>query len=99
MGTELINRHVKEENFDFPSIPPGFESFAPFSVKTENDSRVASGSSVSTSASAMQTTKKEPEDDKLKRSLRRRSGINYGRFDCNSDDDFESNPFDLIVIP
>ncbi|KAJ9545932.1 hypothetical protein OSB04_025639, partial [Centaurea solstitialis] len=70
MGTELINRHVKEESIDFPSIPPGFESFTPFSMKTENDSRVASGSSVSTSASAMQTTKNEPEDEKSKRSLR-----------------------------
>lgn len=96
MGTELIRHHVKEESIDIPSIPPGFESFTAYSVKTENDGRLASGSSVSTSGFALQTAKKEPEDEKLKRSLRRRSGINYGRFDCSSEDDSDSTPFDQI---
>ncbi|KVI07334.1 hypothetical protein Ccrd_014255 [Cynara cardunculus var. scolymus] len=90
MGTELIRRHVKEESIDIPSIPPGFESFA---IKSENDSRLASGSSVSTSASALKTT----EGEKLKRSLRRRSGINYGRFDCSSEDDYDSIPLNQIT--
>lgn len=96
MGTELIRHRVKEESIDIPSIPPGFESFTAFSVKTENDSRLASGSSVSTSTPALQTAKKELEDEKLKRSLRRRSGINYGRFDCSSEEDSDSSPFDPI---
>ncbi|KAI3705304.1 hypothetical protein L1987_75539 [Smallanthus sonchifolius] len=95
MGTKFIRHHVKEESIDIPSIPPGFESFAAFPLKKIDDSKVASNSSVSTSASGPQPVKKEsavkPSDnEKMKRSGRPRPGINYGRFDSSSGDESES---------
>ncbi|CAL1389758.1 unnamed protein product [Linum trigynum] len=37
MGTELMRVCVKEENEEVPAVPPGFESFAPFSLKRIED--------------------------------------------------------------
>ncbi|KAI3793592.1 hypothetical protein L1987_36212 [Smallanthus sonchifolius] len=95
MGTELVRHHVKEESIDIPSIPPGFESFAAISLKRVDDNKVGSSCSVTTSASEPQPVKKElgvePDDDeKSKRSVRPRPGVNYGRFDGSSGDESES---------
>ncbi|XP_024979680.1 putative lysine-specific demethylase JMJ16 isoform X5 [Cynara cardunculus var. scolymus] len=95
MGTELIRHHVKEESMDIPSIPPGFESLTAFSLKRVEDSKVASTSSVSVSASELQPAKKEPgleqsDDEKIKRSIRRRPWINYSQLNSSSGDESES---------
>ncbi|KAK9061393.1 hypothetical protein SSX86_018574 [Deinandra increscens subsp. villosa] len=95
MGTELIRHHVKEESIDISLIPPGFESFAAFSVKRLDDNKVESSCSVSASTSEPQPVKKEsavePDDDKkTKRSVRPRPGINYGRSDGSSGDESKS---------
>ncbi|KAI3799564.1 hypothetical protein L1987_34863 [Smallanthus sonchifolius] len=95
MGTELLRHHVKEESIDIPSIPPGFESFAAISLKRVDDNKVGSSCSVVTSASEPQSVKKESgvepnDDEKIKRSVRPRPGVNYGRFDGSSGDESES---------
>lgn len=95
MGTKFIRHHVKEEILDIPSIPPGFESFAAFSLKRVDDSKVGSDLSVSTSASEPQLVKKEsgvePSDnEKIKRPVRPRPEINYGCLDSSSGDESES---------
>ncbi|KAI3721664.1 hypothetical protein L2E82_32681 [Cichorium intybus] len=92
MGTELIRHHVKEENMDIPSIPPGFEPITTFSLKKVEDNKV----SVSMNASEPQPVKKEEpgiehsDDEKIKRSVRARPWINYGRFDSSEGDVSES---------
>ncbi|KAK1421161.1 hypothetical protein QVD17_23298 [Tagetes erecta] len=95
MGTKFIMHHVKEESMDIPSIPPGFESFAAFPLKRVDDCKVGSDFSVSTSASEPQPVKKEsgvePSDnEKIKRPLRSRQGINNGQLDSSSGEESES---------
>nr|GEY57778.1 putative lysine-specific demethylase JMJ16 isoform X1 [Tanacetum cinerariifolium] len=90
MGTELIRHHVKDESMDMPSIPPGFESLAAFSLKRVEESKVESSCSVSTSPSASQSAKKESgteqsDSENIKRSNRRK--LNYGRIDTSSGDE------------
>lgn len=93
MGTELIRHHVKEESMDIPSIPPGFESLAAFSLKRVEESKVESSCSVSTSPSAPQSAKKESgteqsDSESIRRSNRRK--LNYGRIDTSSGDESDS---------
>lgn len=81
MGTELIRHHVKEENMEIPSIPPGFESLTAFSLKRVDNSS--------------QTTKDEPgvnyiDDEDVRRSIKRRPWINHGRTDTTSEDESDS---------
>ncbi|CAI9301981.1 unnamed protein product [Lactuca saligna] len=95
MGTQLIRHPLKEESLNIPSIPPGFESFTPF--------RIDDDTPASTIGSALQTAKKEQEivhheDKKVKRSLRRKPGINYANFDCSSGDESNSKTFNHIHI-
>ncbi|KAD4583991.1 hypothetical protein E3N88_21592 [Mikania micrantha] len=98
MGTQVINHQVKEETLDFPSIPPGFESCTDFKMK---DNRNTSTSSVTTIDPAPETAKPDvvhvyDQDQKLRRSSRRRSEITHKRFDCSSGDESNSNSFDHI---
>ncbi|XP_076897466.1 putative lysine-specific demethylase JMJ16 [Bidens hawaiensis] len=96
MGTKFIMHHVKEESIDIPSIPPGFESFAAVSLKRVDD--IANGSKSNSSVSTSpdpQPVKKEAEvepsnNEKIKRSVRPRPGINYGRLGCSSGDESDS---------
>ncbi|KAL4576645.1 hypothetical protein LXL04_012742 [Taraxacum kok-saghyz] len=92
MGTELIRHHVKEETMDIPSIPPGFESITAFSLKRVEDTKV---SVPVTSEQKPHPVKNESvieqsDDEKIKRSVRPRPWINYGKFDSNSGDESES---------
>ncbi|KAK1409754.1 hypothetical protein QVD17_36283 [Tagetes erecta] len=96
MRTELIRHHVQEESVHIPSIPPGFESFAAFSLKKVDDNKFESSCSVSTTPEP-QPVKKEAgvelkpnEDEKIKRSVRSRPGVKYGKFDGSSGDESES---------
>ncbi|KAJ6379995.1 hypothetical protein OIU76_016617 [Salix suchowensis] len=52
MGTELIRVHVKEENDDIPSVPPGFESFAAFNLQRVQDGEKQESNATSCSATA-----------------------------------------------
>lgn len=90
MGTELMRICVKEESDELPSVPPGFESYATFTLK-----RVVSGGGGDKSKAAIESVsvteqaKMEIESDEAKaaRSLRRRPWINYG----GCDDDGANN--------
>ncbi|KAK7269048.1 hypothetical protein RIF29_21763 [Crotalaria pallida] len=104
MGTELMRMCVKEDSDDFPSVPPGFESYTAFSLKRvednekQNDKNMTSCSS-STSASESQSTKVETDvhvsdTAKVPRTLRRRPWINYGRYENCSDEDSDSECLD-----
>ncbi|KAF8110334.1 hypothetical protein N665_0085s0062 [Sinapis alba] len=79
MGTELMRICVKEESDELPSVPPGFESYATFTLK-----RVVPGETKATTmeesvASVSNQAEMETESDEAKaaRSLRRRPWINY----------------------
>lgn len=86
---------VKEETDEFPSVPPGFESYPSFPLKRiknkeGHDSDNITSCSASSSSEA-QSVKMEPESGicsttKITRSLRHRSCINYGRFDSSEDE-------------
>lgn len=91
---------IKEDNEDFPPVPPGFESFTSFNLKRVNDtanqdSKNVLGFSASTNASEPISIKMETNVDasdagKHGRPLRRKPGINYGRYDCGPEDDCDS---------
>ncbi|KAJ9185794.1 hypothetical protein P3X46_005385 [Hevea brasiliensis] len=97
MGMELIRFCVKEENDDVPSVPPGFESYAAFTLKRVQDVEKQENQGVitcsaSVSSSELQSVKMEMDTDpcadtKIRRSLRRRAWINYGKLDNNSSED------------
>jgi hypothetical protein len=100
MGTELMRACIKDENDEFPSVPPGFESITSFTLtrlqdseKQEMESMVSC--SASTNASESNSVQMETEVDfsdtaKAKRCLRRRRSINYGRYDNSSGDDSDA---------
>ncbi|XP_010528755.1 PREDICTED: putative lysine-specific demethylase JMJ16 isoform X2 [Tarenaya hassleriana] len=98
MGTELMRVCVKEENDELPSIPPGFESYASFTLKKA----VPGGEKAKTnsvtcglpaeSATAIKSVKMETDSNlsdasKPARSLRQRPWINF----VGCDDDDENN--------
>ncbi|XP_050221874.1 putative lysine-specific demethylase JMJ16 [Mercurialis annua] len=98
MGTELMRVCVKEENDDIPAVPPGFESFAAFTLKKVQDSEkqesldIVNRYSGSLIASESQPVKMETEfqsgtEPKVTRSLRRRAWINYGQLEnCSGEE-------------
>lgn len=97
---------VKEETDEFPSVPPGFESYPSFPLKRiknkeGHDSDNITSCSASSSSEA-QSVKMEPESGicsttKITRSLRHRSCINYGRFD-SSEDESDTRKRDQVSI-
>lgn len=95
MGTELVRTCIKEENMDIPSIPPGFESIAPFTLKKVEDKDIKAGHSPSASGSESQSTRMEIEieyskEGKIAKTLRRRPWINYCHLDNSSGDESDS---------
>lgn len=79
---------VKEDSDDLPSVPPGFESYATFTLKrvvpgTSDKAKTAAIESVS----ATEQAKMEVESDEAKaaRAVRRRPWINHSG--CDDDDD------------
>lgn len=94
MGTELVRHCVKEEDMDISSIPPGFESLAPFTLRKVDNNRlmINQPSSVSESkshGSQVETYIEGTEDGKMIKSLRRKPGINYGKYEKSSEDESE----------
>ncbi|GAB4855353.1 hypothetical protein Ancab_023974 [Ancistrocladus abbreviatus] len=94
MGTELIKACAKEEDIDFPAIPPGFESYTPFKLKRvenkEKDISLSVSPILSESTVHMETETDQDDTGKISRSLRHRPSINYGQFDNSSDDECDS---------
>ncbi|GMI79149.1 Jumonji domain-containing protein 16 [Hibiscus trionum] len=107
MGTELMRVCVKEENDDIPPVPPGFESYASFtltmgaqdSVKHESDCvKNCSASATARSPDASPTPKEvefgNNESTKLTRSLRQRPWINYDMYDSSPEDEPDCGKLD-----
>ncbi|KAM7250286.1 hypothetical protein ACFE04_022169 [Oxalis oulophora] len=92
MGTELMRVHVKEENDETPSVPPGFESFASFSLTRVQDSEMKTSCSASTTQSV--ETKAEPSK-MTTRPLRRKPGVNYGNLLDDSSEDESDEKHDI----
>ncbi|KAK8650135.1 hypothetical protein V6N13_139784 [Hibiscus sabdariffa] len=97
MGTELIRDCVKGETDDVLSVPPGFESYVSFTLKSgaQDPKKHETGNVICCSASSStsdaspvqkQTGLANDECTKMTRSMRRRPWINYGRYDNSSDD-------------
>lgn len=108
MGTELMRICVKEDNDDFPSVPPGFESYTSFSLKRvesneKQDDKNMTSCSASTSASESPSTQAENDVQvgdtaKVPRSLRRRPWINYGQYENISDEDPDCERHDQVSL-
>ncbi|KAL3523734.1 hypothetical protein ACH5RR_016568 [Cinchona calisaya] len=96
MGTELVRTCMREESMEISSIPPGFESLAPFTLKKVENKQTKKRHSPSVSGSESQTTRMEiefeySEEDKMAKSMRRRPCINYRQLDSSSGDESDSD--------
>ncbi|KAG8380709.1 hypothetical protein BUALT_Bualt06G0044100 [Buddleja alternifolia] len=93
MATQLVGPCVKDDSMEIPSIPPGFESLVPFTLKRVEDNHAISYPGAAT-ASESQKVKLESvldsnDDSKTMKPLRRRPGIKYNQFDNSSGDEYE----------
>ncbi|KAI9077973.1 hypothetical protein K1719_040102 [Acacia pycnantha] len=106
MGTELMRTCVQEDNDEFPSVPPGFESYTSSSLNTgegsekQNDKTMINFS-VSTSVSNCKSQSIQAKTDvqasdtaKVHRSFQRRRWINHGQCDNSSEEDSDSERLD-----
>lgn len=107
MGTELMRVCIKEENDEVPSVPPGFESFASFTLKRVQDiekhdcdikSCSASASASESLSAHMETEVGVADVAKAARSLRRRPWINYGQLDHSSEDESDSGKLGQVSV-
>ncbi|CAN1246951.1 Putative lysine-specific demethylase JMJ16 [Linum grandiflorum] len=96
MGTDFMRVCVKEESEEVPAIPPGFESFAAFSLKRVEDGEQVSQNAISSSASAsfgallpdqVKAESQNSDATKIAKSLRRKPCINNGHLEHCSEDD------------
>ncbi|GAB2228853.1 hypothetical protein Drorol1_Dr00022984 [Drosera rotundifolia] len=87
MVTELVMSCVKEDDLDFPPIPPGFEGFTSFSSqRVENKDNAISYSIPLNVKSEPSNSEPDRDGEGKKPSLRRhRPSINYGQMDISSD--------------
>ncbi|KAM3338737.1 lysine-specific demethylase JMJ18 [Capsicum galapagoense] len=96
MGTELVRHCMKEEDMDISAIPPGFESLAPFTLKKVENNRLMINQSSPVSESKSHRSQEETniegnEDGKKMKSLRRKPGVNYGKYEKSSEDESGSD--------
>lgn len=106
MGTELMRICLKEDNDDFPSVPPGFESYTAFSLKRVEDNEKQNDTnltSCSTSASESQSTQvgndaKFRDTVKVPRSLRRRPWINHGQHENGPEENSDCEQLDQVSL-
>ncbi|OVA18831.1 JmjC domain [Macleaya cordata] len=97
MGVECKGVTVKEEKVG-PSAPPGFVSLTSFTLRKMDDCEVLMSGMASVGANESQPILMDSECDfgegaRLKRSLRHRPWINYGKFDDSSDEESEPKRF------
>lgn len=101
MGTELVGPCMKEDSMEMPSIPPGFESFVPFSVKNAENHLVCSYSNSANPVAQqikLETESDCNDDPKTAKSLRRRSEVKYNQLDNSSDDECEPEQVDRSLV-
>lgn len=96
MGTELVRHCIKEEDMDISAIPPGFESLAPFTLKKVENNRLMINQSSTASESKSHRSQVETniegnEDGKTMKSLRRKPGVSYGKYEKSSEDESGSD--------
>lgn len=96
MGTELVRHCIKEEDMDISAIPPGFESLAPFTLKQVENNRLminqsSTASESKSDRSQVETSIEGHEDGKMMKSLRRKPGVNYGKYEKSSEDESGSD--------
>lgn len=97
---------LKEDNDEFPSVPPGFESFTSFSLKRVNDSEKQDSENLitcnaTTSTSGSQSVPMETGNDVAdvaKRSQRRRPGINNRRYNNYAEDESDYESLDQVSV-
>lgn len=97
---------IKEDTDEFPSVPPGFESFTSFSLKRVNESEKQDSEnliscSATTSTSESQSVQMETDTDVgevAKRSLRRRPWMNNRRHNDNAEDESDYERLDQVSV-
>lgn len=95
---------VEEDSDDFPSVPPGFESYISFSLgKVQNHEKKDSNVPVSLPTSISQSHPVQVETEvgvadvaKVTRSLRRKPCINYKQYEYCSDDELGTKHLDQV---
>ncbi|GAB2287452.1 hypothetical protein Dimus_021830 [Dionaea muscipula] len=92
MGTELAVSRLKEDDIDFPPVPPGFEGFTSFKLRkadnnTDNAISCPAPPNISEKSELLTSESDADSTGKMPRTLRRRHSINYGQFDNGSDDE------------
>ncbi|XP_073271797.1 putative lysine-specific demethylase JMJ16 isoform X1 [Primulina huaijiensis] len=94
MATELVGPCAKGDNMYLPTIPPGFESLAPFTVNRAEDNQVTlsttSDCATESQTETLQMVVNCNDDLKTSKCSRRRPWIKYCEFDNNSGDESES---------
>ncbi|GER34913.1 transcription factor jumonji (jmj) family protein [Striga asiatica] len=98
MGTELVGLCAKEDNMEPLSIPPGFESLAPFTLKKMNNNQVSSYSGY-IGASKVKNVQVKTEDNssdnsETLKSLKRKPPVKYSQSHSKSGDELESEEVD-----
>lgn len=106
MGTELMRVCIKEDNDEFPPVPPGFESFTSFTLNRVNDTEKQMSKSIFDcsapgGASELQSVRVETKSNlndagKIKRSLRHRPSRSYGQYDYSSEDESGSERLNQV---
>lgn len=94
---ELVRVCLEEQNDDIPSVPPGFEPRASFTLKREaqdtkrheSDNLICRSASTGAILVEKGTGLANDESSKItwSMSMRRRPWINYGQFDNSSEDE------------
>ena len=94
---------VKEDNDEFPPVPPGFESFTSFTLKRVNESEKQDSCSATSGASESQSLQMDTGIDvsdvaKITRPNRRKPWINYGKYDYSSEDELDSERLNQVGV-
>lgn len=111
MGTELLRTFVQEENDEFPSVPPGFESYISSSMnkgegieKQKEKNMIILSDPTSDSICKLPSVQAKADVEvsnsaKVSRSLRRRRWINHGRHDnCLEEDSDPERPDQVSLM-
>ncbi|KAL9235163.1 hypothetical protein vseg_009950 [Gypsophila vaccaria] len=99
MGTELFRACLKDEDLEFPALPPGFESFTSSKLKKVEKADDEPCCSVSSNLSQQESVNVKRETGHggvgtISRPLRRRASMNHGRQSQCSDEESESEQLD-----
>ncbi|XP_042000102.1 putative lysine-specific demethylase JMJ16 isoform X1 [Salvia splendens] len=96
MGTELVGPCIKDDSIEI-SIPPGFESLVPFTLKRSEDNQDGSYSSSGNAFEQQRVDFDSNDDSKAMKSVRRRVGRKYSQFNHSSGDEHESQQLQHVL--